>query len=446
MGQQASLPQDVITFTYQFLEAPKAYALRAVCTDCLYAFADIESLELSDSNNYVNLPKNWAKTIVNELTNLHTLRIKGQWPDIAGIARSCPTLLNLEIVGCTRPGLTSGLCTFAAHATNLRSLRIRSCRDSDEGLSSLFTNCTHIESVSISNGLNEMGGYNPGRLAAAMSSMAKLKNLKVLRIEKMGILYDNALVKIAQTCPTLEEVDLRDEMITAESLEAIANHCKALQTFSATLPSQVDKGKITLGMQHITKECNQLKKLVFAGLPDPCLVNLAQHCQHLEILELTCPATAASDAFLDLSDNGIAALAQGCRKLKTFKCANLRHIGDSGMAGFIHEHPNLEGLWLGNTSVGDETCAAIGDTLKKLRKLSLRDCTEVTRNGLQSVITNCTAIERLWLGGTDMTDRLVDVVITNCPLLKEITVQDTLVGKKSLRKLADAFPALGWAL
>ena len=101
----------------------------------------------------------------------------------------------------------------------------------------------------------------------------------------------------------------------------------------------------------------------------------------------------------ELTDEGCRCVAEGCKKLHTFKFADTK-VGDDGVISAVKGLPFLVTLHLFGNELTDQCCEDIG-VLKGLKELHLGD-TKVGNSGLRTFFDVNTSLERLFVGGTNI--------------------------------------------
>ncbi|XP_041019287.1 F-box/LRR-repeat protein 4-like [Juglans microcarpa x Juglans regia] len=127
-------------------------------------------------------------------------------------------------------------------------------------------------------------------------------------------------------------------------------------------------------------------------ITDDDLRFLAQTCPKIEALNLNLkPPRENSDEFDqpcdDVGDDGLCALAIGCRKLSKVLLRRRKNIGDVGVVSLINLASTLTNLDLGWCNlITDQALAAIGET-SSITILNLERCSLITDGGLTSLAT-----------------------------------------------------------
>lgn len=130
-----------------------------------------------------------------------------------------------------------------------------------------------------------------------------------------------------------------------------------------------------------------------------CLINndnlklLSKTCPEIKVLNLNldCPVEFSSEEYLlasdDVGDDGVCALANGCRKLSTVSLRTRKNMGNLGLVSLIKLAQNLTSLDLGCCNkITDQALEAIG-AANSITVLNLEGCSLITDVGLAYLAT-----------------------------------------------------------
>ncbi|KAF5456473.1 hypothetical protein F2P56_025956 [Juglans regia] len=167
----------------------------------------------------------------------------------------------------------------------------------------------------------------------------------------------------------------------------------------------------------VTFECSR-------RITDDDLRFLAQTCPKIEALNLNLkPPRENSDEFDqpcdDVGDDGLCALAIGCRKLSKVLLRRRKNIGDVGVVSLINLASTLTNLDLGWCNlITDQALAAIGEQMYCLEELNMAECgPKITDIGGVAIATIQT-LKRLnfsWL--INVSDPTLFALAENCQKL-----------------------------
>jgi hypothetical protein len=141
----------------------------------------------------------------------------------------------------------------------------------------------------------------------------------VLAIPSSSDTTDASIIKLAQNCPNLRELDLSDcYNISNEALEAVGRHCKSLAW---------------LGRNMLQNQDAPVGRTVAASPGgDEEAITVAKHMGNLKHLEMMRTA---------LSDRGLAHLARGCSQLESLNLACCTAISPRALEIVTEKCPNI---------------------------------------------------------------------------------------------------------
>lgn len=120
---------------------------------------------------------------------------------------------------------------------------------------------------------------------------------------------------------------------------------------------------------------------------------LSKTCPEIKVLNLhlDCPVEFSSEEYLlasdDVGDDGVCALANGCRKLSKVSLRTRKNMGDVGLVSLIKLAQNLTNLDLGwCNKITDQAVEAIG-AANSITILNLEGCSLITDVGLAYLAT-----------------------------------------------------------
>ncbi|RHN41503.1 putative leucine-rich repeat domain, L domain-containing protein [Medicago truncatula] len=121
-------------------------------------------------------------------------------------------------------------------------------------------------------------------------------------------------------------------------------------------------------------------------------------------------------------------------------CCNIRHLNLSKCSmvklEMNFEVPKLEVLNLSYTNVDDEALYMISKSCCGLLKLSLENCNDFTKKGVNHVVENCTQLRKISLDGCHKVHaNIVSSMVSSRPSLRQITAPPTRTGAFSARKV-----------
>ncbi|KAF7112294.1 hypothetical protein RHSIM_RhsimUnG0244400 [Rhododendron simsii] len=263
---------------------------------------------------------------------------------------------------------------------------------------------------------------------------SRMKNVKVLRSNKLGTLRDHHLDVIADSMPCLEVLDIsypQDEVnVTDRGIEVVSMKLKVLRKSTYL---DISMGETNLGGGGGDKATNivsdpRIKFLNFGDNPnlsDECLAKLASTCPTLEVLDVS--------SCKGITEKGIADSLKSnskIRKLRINECGGIMNIGN-GL-----ELPELEVLEATRSGINDDGLVVIGNRCDKLFKLNLNGCLGVTTVGLKEILRNCKRLRNLNLTGClNMSLDMIDWMVFSRPSLRTIILSHSSLPSESQREL-----------
>ncbi|XP_062094929.1 F-box/LRR-repeat protein 3 isoform X2 [Humulus lupulus] len=357
-----------------------------------------------------------------------------------------PNLTHIDLTLCPRVADTSLAEISNACKPNLRSIDLsRSRFFSGAGLLNLVLSCENLVEIDLSN-VTELRD-------SGAAAVAQAKNLERLWLARCKLITDLGVGCIAVGCRKLKLISLK--------------WCVGVGDFGVGL---------------IAVKCKEIRSLDLSFLPitDECLPSILK-LQYLEDLVL--------EGCFGIDDSSLEVLKCSCKSLKKLdmsSCQNITHVGLSSLMSVAGE--NLEELTLSYVSpvthvLADSlrklpmlqsvkldgcrvTCAglkAIGNWCVSLRELSLSKCSDVTDDGLSSLvikhrdlqklditccrrityvsiahITNsCSALTSLKMESCALVSREAFVLIgQRCHFLEELDLTDNEIDDEGLKSIS----------
>jgi len=156
----------------------------------------------------------------------------------------------------------------------------------------------------------------------------------------------------------------------------------------------------------------QLKSLCLAGcyhMREENIILFASIFPNLEVLDLT--------SWRGISEASIYQVLRCCK----IKHLNLSHCQVGFLGGMKFKAPNLELLNLSYTNLDDQSLSMISKSCCGLLQLLLKNCHDVTENGVKHVVNNCT--------------NLTEINLRYCYQVQANDVALMIVLRSSLRKI-----------
>ena len=255
--------------------------------------------------------------------------------------------------------------------------------------------CPHLAQFRV-----EGAVFAEGVLSDALQAIARACRF-LTKLELGGNdISDGAVEVVSQACPLLRLLDLSDSGISDVAMKAVARGCAQLVVLNVMhCVHLTDASFLALAGQGLPRlrGCPRLRTLTIwdssyatetevvlqrPRVTDVAISAIAQHCPHIECLEL-CGLEALTDAALH-------AVALGCRSLTHLDASLCCQLTDAAIQALVHHCANLSTLKLRHcariTTSGVSALAQVSLALKYLdvRPVQLpievlRDCEVVGR-------------------------------------------------------------------
>ncbi|KAI0212378.1 hypothetical protein LSAT2_002710 [Lamellibrachia satsuma] len=315
---------------------------------------------------------------------------------LTAIGRHCPNLIRLNAAGMS--ATNRGLKQFTEPKPQIQWISLRDCHNiGEDGLWWLFHRCKELKYIDLTANKRFVG-----KCLHMLSC-----NIDTLILNCCTKLQDRGVDKIALRCPALTELQLNEcTTLTDHCLSVLPQHCHLLAVFRlcGIFHKITSNGLKELGKLELLQELYLSNNL---AVDDNVLAALGQGCKKLRILDVTSCHRGVTDA-------GLVSLSQ-CPLLHDLSLSYLHKITDSGLEAIVH----ISRL----TRLIARCCGGITDSVLQLLSIMCFDLCTLDLSGNQQ-ITNVTmqafleslaaAPERqlsLYIGGTSITSD--DVIVTD---------------------------------
>eukprot|EP01031_Cornospumella_fuschlensis_P041845 gene41845-51081_t len=194
--------------------------------------------------------------------------------------------------------------------------------------------------------------------------------------------------------PTLKTISFRDESkqhdIKLSDVKALLNGCSSVTSMDCSAWSHITDEQLAMLAAHPT---TKLQVLTLSGcymLTDTGLGKILSQYRHsLQELYLDC---------MSITDQSLAAIAQTCRAVRKVSVGYCQQLSAPGLVTFLAAYPRLEVFRLEDMlphQVSDETLPELFRHNQELRELSLDYCKAVTVQAFPVLLALCPAIQRL---------------------------------------------------
>lgn len=262
--------------------------------------------------------------------------------------------------------------------SGLRTLHLAGCRlVGDEGLGAIFRNLTGLTELNFA----ELTLVTP----AVLEHLHHLPGLVTLNLSQCPHIDDTAVRWVSEGCPQLLNLRLAEcWKLTTLALQHLSADCTSLETLDL---GRCYRAVNQASIQTLCEGCPRLTGLVLADcpLPDESLTALSR-LAFLNTLDLS--------GSIDICDQGLSQLAQGCPLLTNVCLRGCVGLQDAAIACLAQCCKNLESLNLTRTVVSDQALRSLGTWALHLRVLDLTNCAHITCKGIHALI-RCHRLEEL---------------------------------------------------
>uniref|UniRef100_A0A8C2QPE6 F-box and leucine-rich repeat protein 13 n=1 Tax=Cricetulus griseus TaxID=10029 RepID=A0A8C2QPE6_CRIGR len=369
------------------------------------------------------------------------------------ISEGCPGVLYLNLSNTTITNRTMRL--LPRYFPNLQNLNLAYCRKfTDKGLQYLnlgngchkliyldLSGCTQVlveKCLQISTVVFIGSPHISDCAFKALTSC----NLKKIRFEGNKRITDACFKYIDKNYPGINHIYMVDcKTLTDSSLKSLSvlkqltvlNLTNCIRISDAGLRQFLD-GSVSVKIRELNlNNCSLVGDPAIVKLSERC-TNLhylsLRNCEHLTDLAIECIANMQSLISIDLSGTSISheglALLSRHRKLREVSLSECTNITDMGIRAFCRSSMNLEHLDVSHCSqLSDDIIKAVAIFCTQITSLNIAGCPKITDGGLETLSAKCHYLHILDISG--------------CILLTDQILQDLRVGCKQLRILKMQF-------
>eukprot|EP00899_Mesostigma_viride_P005740 jgi/Mesvir1/15167/Mv04848-RA.1 len=281
--------------------------------------------------------------------------------------------------------------------------------------------------------------------------IGRCQEVKYLNLAGCKDVTHATLVAVAGSCTGLEALDVSSCDVGDAGVQAVAEHCQGLRRLTMFDCSLVSDGTLRSLAQHAP----QLEALEASGtsVTDEGITALAQGCKHL--LRLVVPEgvtdvgiTQVAARCPDLEQLGVhgthrvtdvslTSLAAGCPRMRHLEVARCEHVTDDGISALARRCAGLRHLNVAVTGVTDTGILAVARHCAGLGYLNVGKCAQVTDASMELLASKCAQLEHLSVEQCPLvTDAGICQVAQGCPGIWELTVSGCGVGDAGIRAIA----------
>ena len=213
---------------------------------------------------------------------------------------------------------------------------------------------------------------------------------------------ETAIETVAQACPQLECLIMRDCDVTDATLWAVAQHCPQLKELDVSFNCVSDAA-----IETVAQACSQLERLYLAdGYVHSALWAVAQGCRQLKELDVSHNL---------VSNAAIQAVAQACPQLRSLNVSYCYYLRDEAIDSVALGCSQLECLDVSGLNITDAAIHAVTQGCSQLKQLDITQCAMLTESALVSIMESCTHLRFLkhCIRGQTVSIQVVDCGIDN---------------------------------
>lgn len=292
----------------------------------------------------------------------------------------CPSLETLSLF--SRFINNEGLLSVAIGCRLLKSLKLHCENMTDEALQAVGSFCLLLEFLSL---------YRCYKLTdRSLCAIGKgCKKLKKLNLEYCLLLSDVGLDSVAIGCTELVHLNINGcNNIATDGLKSIGKACTGLSKLDLLhmrFPQiENDACEIHIGFKYL----QSLHLGYCSGIGDKVLCRIARGCRNLKELHIR--------GCLEVGNEGIISIGQNCKFLRDLILDFCRRVGDSGIIAIARGCPQLNRLSLtGLENLGDKGMVALGEGCTVLETCDISFCPRITEAGVTTLITSCPNLKKV---------------------------------------------------
>lgn len=217
--------------------------------------------------------------------------------------------------------------------------------------------------------------------------------LRVLCKLSLRINCDQDLLCVSRSAPNLREVTLHSPVCSDVGFAAIGEFCSKLESFTVWRVDRVVR-------------------------LDEGLTALAMGCRKLTYFLLQMCA--------NFSDIGLGAIATYCTELSNITLIDANHITDAGLIEFAHGGKRLNSLTLHRCAAVTGACLeAVAQHCSSLQSLALMDLNSLCPDKLKVALSKFQNLQELTLSSCNVDDGHLELIAMNNPLLESLDISSS---------------------
>ena len=301
--------------------------------------------------------------------------------------RHCPLI---EVLPTENLALTDVAISSLATIHTLKVLKLsRHCTYTDDCLERVLEANSMLEELEL-----EGRPHHDGVIVGAIRNhCGNVKKLSLSRLPTSTTFLNNQYLQTTLLrSPQLEVVKLHKCIITKATLRTLLQYCYRLSDltigFSASPDLPVDNEPILYDV------CPSLMTLDFSyAVPDGVLQDILTYCTALKRVTL-----GHCD---QVNDDMLLLLTSSCRNLEELTLDSCSNVTVAGLLAALSHCPTIRELDLSHIPLNDDALVQLSLTCPTLTTLRLRSCNGwITETGILAVVNTCTQLRKLTLSGS----------------------------------------------
>eukprot|EP00252_Welwitschia_mirabilis_P004696 TRINITY_DN14996_c0_g1_i1.p1 TRINITY_DN14996_c0_g1~~TRINITY_DN14996_c0_g1_i1.p1 ORF type:complete len:492 (-),score=76.23 TRINITY_DN14996_c0_g1_i1:788-2263(-) len=300
------------------------------------------------------------------------------------VGKSFSSLKKIKLKGCLEV-TDLGLESFSLVCSPLKKFSCGSCKFGAKGLNAMLRNCSELEDLSVKR-LRRLEGESerivPGQGRLSRICLKDLHNgqifapliagshsLRTLILSRNTGYWDHLLDNITETLKLLTELQIENMHVGDRCLMSLSR-CSRLEVLYMSKVFDITN----FGVAALADGCRKLRKLHMDSsksrrIGDEGLVAIATKCVQLQEIVLL---------GIDVSVVTLNALAANCPQLERMALCNSDAIGDEALLCISSKFTGLKKLCIKNCAISDVGLAKLATGCPNLIKLKVKRCREVT--------------------------------------------------------------------
>ncbi|OQR95840.1 hypothetical protein THRCLA_07525 [Thraustotheca clavata] len=247
-----------------------------------------------------------------------------------------------------------------------------------------------------------------------------LPALKTLRLSHCTDVSDASLWAVAKHCPNLTGIYMRRcERITDLGLRVLSHNCRLI-TVDLSECTQIGD----LALATLAAGCWMIETFLLARCPnvtDAGIAKIAQCCKGLTYIDVSeCQHVG------EFGDKALSELGRQCKNLKHLDLFGCRHVRDMGIQAIAKGCPQLTTLKLtGCRDVSSLSIKELALLCHELTHLSLAGCVKTKNDDLILLSQSCRKL--VWLdisGSPTLSNKGIAALAKNCQALEHLNLSD----------------------